>query len=143
MKNLFAILMVSFMLIGMSITTSVQASNVGIDIDVGYALHTPAFTASIADMNSSPATTEINAVPDLMTAFDLSPHQSCAAQSANRRYEAIASKRNYQYWEGGDSKASLRKAVYRINIYTKAKAYPMIDSTLKYGKGTRRLRQGR
>lgn len=135
MKNLFAILMVFCVLIGTSITHSVQASNVGNDFDVGYALHAPTLTATIADHDTLPATTEFNAVPT-MTAIKINPYQSCATRDANR-YEAIASKRSYQYWEGGDSKASIRKACAKYYQYL-IPAHPM-PCNLKFGKGNRRL----
>ena len=127
--------MVFCVLIGTSITHSVQASNVGNDFDVGYMLHTPTLTATIADHYTSPATTELNAVPT-MIAIEINACQSCAAKDANT-YEAITSKRSYQYWEGGDSKASLRKACAKYYQYL-IPAYPM-SCNLKFGKGNRRL----
>ena len=121
---MFVLLMMVFALsIGM--TTSVQASGVGNDFDVGYTINDlflPSANLQHLHMDAVIPLTKI----EFCSAFPV----TCEVH-----YLAVlrSQKQPNNFWEGGDTKASIRKAC--VNTYSHA---PFVDP-FTFGRDIRRL----
>jgi len=126
MKKMFVLLMMVFALsIGM--TTSVQASGVGNDFDVGYTITqwTPAADMQHFCMDAVIPLSKIEPMTSLPATCEF-------YYALQLRHQA----QPYKYWEGATTKASLCEAV--LNTYSQYRL--LFDATpYAFGRDIRRL----
>lgn len=127
MNKLFVLLMMVFAL-SVGMTTSVQASGVGNDFDVGYTINDLFLPA--ADMQHF----YMDAVIPLTNAEPMANVQT----TCEAHYLAVlrSQKQPYKFWEGGSTKASLCKAIVEYSKDTNA---DLPSTTYSFGRDIRRL----
>jgi len=127
MKNLFALFSVIALLICMAMPTSVQADT-RTDCDVGFHATTPAMAQGYHSITTFEAATD--AATAILTTT-LPAHYHGLDELAPMRMAVFACK----FWEGQNTKASIRKAVLNTKPYSENFA----RTRYMFGRDIRRL----